>query len=73
MTTFDVEPRINGDIHFGHSLRTSVILAGRVAEKGVGGNVFFDGSERHKGELLPVRITRATGITLYGDPAIHNL
>jgi uncharacterized protein len=45
MTTFDVEPRINGDIHFGHSLRTSVILAGRVAEKGVGGNVFFDGSD----------------------------
>jgi tRNA-2-methylthio-N6-dimethylallyladenosine synthase len=35
--------------------------------------VFFDGSERHKGELLPVRIERATHITLYGDPAIHNL
>ncbi|MGD0060044.1 MAG: tRNA (N6-isopentenyl adenosine(37)-C2)-methylthiotransferase MiaB [Verrucomicrobiia bacterium] len=35
--------------------------------------VFFDGSERHKGELLPVRIERATHITLYGDIAIHNL
>jgi tRNA-2-methylthio-N6-dimethylallyladenosine synthase len=35
--------------------------------------VFFDGSERHKGELLPVRIERATTITLYGDIAIHNL
>ena len=35
--------------------------------------VFFDGNERHKGELLPVRIGRATTITLYGDPAIHNL
>jgi len=35
--------------------------------------VFIDGSERHKGELLPVRIERATTITLYGDPAIHNL
>lgn len=35
--------------------------------------VFFDGGERHKGELLPVRIERATTITLYGDPAIHNL
>lgn len=33
--------------------------------------VFFDGDERHKGELLPVRIERATTITLYGDPAIH--
>jgi tRNA-2-methylthio-N6-dimethylallyladenosine synthase len=35
--------------------------------------VFFDGNERHKGELLPVRIERATHITLYGDIAIHNL
>jgi tRNA-2-methylthio-N6-dimethylallyladenosine synthase len=35
--------------------------------------VFFDGDERHKGELLPVRIERATTITLYGDIAIHNL
>jgi tRNA-2-methylthio-N6-dimethylallyladenosine synthase len=35
--------------------------------------VFFDGDERHQGELLPVRIERATTITLYGDPAIHNL
>jgi tRNA-2-methylthio-N6-dimethylallyladenosine synthase len=35
--------------------------------------VFIDGDDRHKGELLPVRIERATTITLYGDPAIHNL
>jgi tRNA-2-methylthio-N6-dimethylallyladenosine synthase len=35
--------------------------------------VLFDGGERHKGELLPVRIERATTITLYGDPAIHNV
>ncbi|HTS19444.1 MAG TPA: tRNA (N6-isopentenyl adenosine(37)-C2)-methylthiotransferase MiaB [Verrucomicrobiae bacterium] len=35
--------------------------------------VFFDGSERHKGELLPVRIERATHITLYGEAGIHNL
>jgi tRNA-2-methylthio-N6-dimethylallyladenosine synthase len=35
--------------------------------------VFFDGGERHKGELLPVRIERATTITLYGDIAIYNL
>ena len=33
--------------------------------------VFFDGSERHKGELLPVRVERATTVALYGDPAIH--
>jgi tRNA-2-methylthio-N6-dimethylallyladenosine synthase len=35
--------------------------------------VVFDGSERHKGELLPLRIERATIAALYGDPAIHNL
>ena len=35
--------------------------------------VLIEGDERNKGELLPVRIERATTITLYGDPAIHNL
>ncbi|MCG3150381.1 MAG: tRNA-2-methylthio-N(6)-dimethylallyladenosine synthase [Verrucomicrobiae bacterium] len=35
--------------------------------------VVFDGSDRHKGHLLPVRIERATVTTLYGDPAILNL
>ena len=33
--------------------------------------VLFDGSDRHKAQLLPVRIERATMIALYGDPAIH--
>jgi hypothetical protein len=45
MATFDVEPRINGDVYFGHNKRDSVILAGKVAEKGVGGDVYFDGSD----------------------------
>ena len=35
--------------------------------------VVFDGDERHRGQLLPVRIERANTTTLYGDPAIHNL
>jgi tRNA-2-methylthio-N6-dimethylallyladenosine synthase len=35
--------------------------------------VVFDGSERHRGALLPVRIERATTTTLYATPAIHNL
>jgi tRNA-2-methylthio-N6-dimethylallyladenosine synthase len=35
--------------------------------------VVFPGSERHKGQLLPVRIERATVTTLYGDPAIHGI
>ena len=32
--------------------------------------VVFEGSERHRGQLSPVRINRSTGYTLYGDPAI---
>lgn len=32
--------------------------------------VVFEGSERHRGQLLDVRIVRAGSYTLYGDPAI---
>jgi len=32
--------------------------------------VVFDGSERHRGQLLDVKITRAGSFTLYGAPAI---
>ncbi len=32
--------------------------------------VVFDGSERHRGELMDVRITKTGSFTLYGDPAI---
>jgi tRNA-2-methylthio-N6-dimethylallyladenosine synthase len=35
--------------------------------------VVFDGSERHRGQLLDVQITRAGSFTLYGDPAIIDL
>ena len=35
--------------------------------------VVFDGSERHRGQLLDVRIERVGSFTLYGDPAIINL
>ena len=35
--------------------------------------VVFDGTERHRGQLLDVAITRAGSFTLYGDPAIINL
>jgi tRNA-2-methylthio-N6-dimethylallyladenosine synthase len=35
--------------------------------------VVFDGGERHKGELLPIRIERATIAALYGDPAIYGI
>jgi tRNA-2-methylthio-N6-dimethylallyladenosine synthase len=32
--------------------------------------VVFEGAPRHIGQLMKVRITRSTGYTLYGDPAI---
>src|SRR3954462_15559590 len=32
--------------------------------------VLFDGSERHRGKLMDVKITRTGTFTLYGDPAI---
>jgi len=35
--------------------------------------VLFDGSERHRGRILDLKITRAGSFTLYGDPAIVNL
>ena len=35
--------------------------------------VVFDGSERHRGEIMDVKITRTGSFTLYGDPAIINL
>jgi tRNA-2-methylthio-N6-dimethylallyladenosine synthase len=35
--------------------------------------VVFDGSERHCGQLLDVRIARAGSFTLYGDPAVVGL
>ena len=34
--------------------------------------VVFEGSERHVGQLFPVRINRSTGYTLYGDPVIFS-
>ena len=33
--------------------------------------VVFPGSERHRGQLLDLRIERVGHYTLYGDPAIH--
>ncbi len=32
--------------------------------------VLFDGSERHRGQIMDVKITRAGSFTLYGDPAV---
>ena len=35
--------------------------------------VLFDGAERHRGQIMDVRVTRVGSFTLYGDPAIVNL
>jgi tRNA-2-methylthio-N6-dimethylallyladenosine synthase len=35
--------------------------------------VVFDGAERHRGQLMDVKINRTGSFTLYGDPAILNL
>jgi tRNA-2-methylthio-N6-dimethylallyladenosine synthase len=35
--------------------------------------VVFDGSERHRGQILNVRVIRAGSFTLYGDPAVVGL
>ena len=35
--------------------------------------VLFDGTARHRGQIMDLKITRAGSFTLYGDPAIVNL
>jgi tRNA-2-methylthio-N6-dimethylallyladenosine synthase len=34
--------------------------------------VLFEGGERHRGQMMDLRIERAGSFTLYGDPAILN-
>lgn len=45
MKTFDIEPRVPGRVHIGSNKRESVILAGRMAEKGNSEEIYFDGSD----------------------------
>lgn len=54
----------------GPSRRNEARLAGRTRCNKI---VVFNGSERHRGQLLDVKITRVGSFTLYGDPAIVNL
>jgi tRNA-2-methylthio-N6-dimethylallyladenosine synthase len=51
----------------GPSKKNSARLAGRTRCNKI---VVFEGAERHRGQLLDVKITRAGSFTLYGDPAI---
>jgi tRNA-2-methylthio-N6-dimethylallyladenosine synthase len=43
-------------------------LTGRTPQNKV---VVFEGAPRHIGEIFEVRVTRSTGFTLYGDPALR--
>ena len=54
----------------GPSKRNAARMMGRTR---CGKIVVFDGSSRHRGQLMDVKITRAGSFTLYGDPAILNL
>jgi tRNA-2-methylthio-N6-dimethylallyladenosine synthase len=51
----------------GPSKKNSARMMGRTRCNKI---VVFDGSDRHRGELMNVNITRAGSFTLYGDPAI---
>jgi tRNA-2-methylthio-N6-dimethylallyladenosine synthase len=52
------ESKTNAENFFGRTRQNKIVI--------------FEGSERHRGQLLPMKITRSTGFTFYGDPAIYN-
>jgi tRNA-2-methylthio-N6-dimethylallyladenosine synthase len=54
----------------GESRKNSQRMMGRTRTNKI---VVFDGSERHRGQLMSVKINRAGSFTLYGDPAIINM
>jgi tRNA-2-methylthio-N6-dimethylallyladenosine synthase len=51
----------------GASRHNTERLSGRTRTNKI---VIFEGAPRHIGQIFPVKITRASGSTLYGDPAI---
>jgi len=54
----------------GPSHRNAARFEGRTRSNRI---VVFDGSERHRGQLLNLRVVRSGNFTLYGDPAIVGL
>ncbi len=54
----------------GPSKRNSARMSGRTRCNKI---VVFDGGDRHRGQLMDVKVTRTGSFTLYGDPAIVNL
>ena len=53
----------------GPSRKNPARMTGRTRNNKI---VVFEGAPRHRGQLLPVRVTRTGSFTLYGDPAILN-
>jgi len=53
----------------GQSKRNPARMMGRTRCNKI---VVFEGAERHRGQLLELKISRAGAFTLYGDPAILN-
>jgi tRNA-2-methylthio-N6-dimethylallyladenosine synthase len=51
----------------GRSKTNEATLMGRTPGNKI---VIFEGSERHVGEIFDVAITRSSGFSLYGDPAV---
>lgn len=45
MKRFDIEPRLSGKVHLGSDKRESLILAGRLAERGNVEDLYFDASD----------------------------
>ena len=54
----------------GPSKRNPARMMGRTRSNKI---VLFEGSERHRGQIMDLKISRAGSFTLYGDPAIINL
>ena len=54
----------------GPSKKNAARMTGRTRSNKI---VVFDGSERHRGQVMDVKITRTGSFTLYGDPAVVNL
>jgi tRNA-2-methylthio-N6-dimethylallyladenosine synthase len=54
----------------GPSRRNPARLEGRTRANQI---VVFEGADRHRGQIMEVRITRAGTFTLYGDPAVVGL
>jgi tRNA-2-methylthio-N6-dimethylallyladenosine synthase len=54
----------------GPSKKNPARMTGRTRSNKI---VVFDGSERHRGQVMDVRVIRAGSFTLYGDPAVVNL